>query len=140
MRLFKPNLRSSIHAIFSSSYPSVPPTAAMEIGIEDIRSAMLGLMTAGEDERFPHVVRRIRYAGDVQGLWYLRGDLMAVLASSHGEAAAREKLESLRDMFEDLLPRGLRSRPSPLSSSSRDTDNAPLSRLDGGQDSGFKPS
>lgn len=140
MRFFKPNLRSSIHAIFSSSYPSVPPTAAMEIGIEDIRSAMLGLMTAGEDERFPHVVRRIRYAGDVQGLWYLRGDLMAVLASSHGETAAREKLESLRDMFEDLLPRGLRSRPSPLSSSSRDTDNAPLSRSDGAQDSGFKPS
>ena len=32
----------------------------------------------------------IRYAGDVQGLWFLRGDLMAALASSHGEAAARE--------------------------------------------------
>src|SRR5687767_8586852 len=140
MRLFKPNLRSSLHAIFSSSYPSVPPTAAMEIGIEDIRSAMLELMTADEDERFPHVVRRIRYAGDVQGLWYLRGDLMAVLASSHGEAAAREKLESLRDMFEDLLPRGLRSRPSPLSSSSRDTDNAPLSPSGAAQDSRFKPS
>lgn len=140
MRLFKPNLRSSIHAIFSSSYPSVPPTAAMEIGIEDIRSAMLGLMTAGEDERFPHVVRRIRYAGDLQGLWYLRGDLMAALASSHGEAAAREKVETLRDMFEELLPRGLRSRPSPLSSISRDSDNAPLSRQDGTPDSGFKPS
>lgn len=140
MRLFKPNLRSSIHAIFSSSYPSVPPTAPMEIGIEDIRSAMLGLMTAGEDERFPHVVRRIRYAGDVQGLWYMRGDLMAALASSHGEAAAREKVETLRDMFEELLPSGLRSRPSPLSSISRDSDYAPLSRQDGTPDSGFKPS
>lgn len=140
MRFFKPNLRGSIHAIFSSSYPSEPPTAAMEIGIEDIRRSMLELMTAAEDERFPHVVRRIRYAPDVQGLWYLRGDLMAALASSHGEIVAREKLETLRDMFEELLPRGLRSRPSPLSSISRDSDSAPLSRQDGAPDSGFKPS
>ena len=76
----------------------------------------------------------------MQSLWYLRGDLMAALASSHGEAAAREKLETLSEMFEDLLPRGLRSRPSPLGSIARDSDNSPLSRSDGASDSGFKPS
>jgi hypothetical protein len=140
MRSFKPNLRGSIHAIFSSSFPSVPPTAAMEIGIEDIRRSMLELMTAAEDARFPQVVRRIRYAPDVQGLWFLRGDLMAALASSHGEAAARGKIETLSEMFEDLLPRGLRSRPSPLGSIARDSDTSPLSRPDGTPDSGFKPS
>jgi hypothetical protein len=120
MRSFKPNLRSSIHAIFSLGHPWVPPAA--EFDIEDIRSAMLELMTPVEEARFPHVMRRVRYAGDVQGLWFLRGDLMAALASSHGEVAAREKLETLSEMFEDMLPGGLRSRPSPLSAISRDFD------------------
>lgn len=139
MRSFKPNLRGSIHAIFSLGHPS-EPTAAMEISIEDIRRSMLELMTDVEDARFPQVLRRIRYAPDVPGLWFLRGDLMAALASTHGEAAAREKIETLSEMFEDLLPGGLRSRPSPLSSIARDSESAPLSRQDGTPDSGFKPS
>ena len=115
MRSFKPNLRSSIYAIFSLG-PSAPPSASEFTSIEDIRSAMLELMTPVEAIRFPHVMQRVSYAGDVQGLWFLRGDLMAALASTHGEVAAREKLETLSEMFEDLLPDGLRSRPSPLSS------------------------
>ena len=130
MRSFKPNLRGSIYAILSLGHPSVPPPES-EFGIEDIRSAMLELMSAVEEARFPQVMRRVRYAGDVQGLWFLRGDLMAALASSHGEVAAREKLETLSEMFEDLLPGGLRSRPSPLSAMSRDF---------GAPNSGLKPS
>ena len=46
---------------------------------------------------------------------------MAVLAGQYGEVAARAKLSSINDMFENLLPQGLRSRPSPLSSLGRDT-------------------
>jgi hypothetical protein len=113
MRWFKPNLRSSISAIFASG-PPVPAESVMEVGIEDIRDSMLGLMGNIEDKQFLHVGRRIRYANDVLGLWYLRGDLMAVLASRHGEAQAREKLKAITEMFEDMLPQGLRSRPSAL--------------------------
>ncbi len=120
MRWFKPNLRSSIHAIFSASRPSsVAQTEMEEIGIEDIRDAMLALIAGAEGDRTPHVTRRIRYASDIQALWFLRGDLMAVLAASHGETAAREMLETVSEMFQDLLPHGLRSRPSPLGPSSR---------------------
>lgn len=122
MRWFKPNLRSSLHAIFSPGYQEAAPTATMEYDIEDIRQAMLGLMTDLNDKQFPQVVRRIRYATDVQSLWFLRGDLMAVLAGSHGEAAAREKLDRVSGMFENLLPDGLRSRPSPLSAIRHDDD------------------
>lgn len=122
MRWFKPNLRSSLHAIFSSGYTESAPTAAMEYSIEDIRQAMLGMMTDMQDAQFPQLVRRIRYASDVQALWFLRGDLMAVLAGSYGEVAAREKLELVSSMFEDLLPDGLRSRPSPLSAIRHDDD------------------
>lgn len=136
MRWFKPNLRSSLHAIFSSGFPAPAPTAAMEYGIEDIRHAMLALMTTAQDERFPHVVRRIRYATDVQGLWFLRGDLMRALASSCGEAAAREQLAAVSGMFEDLLPDALRSRPSPLSARRQDDTSAGS----GARDEGVKPS
>lgn len=136
MRWFKPNLRSSLHAIFPSSFPASAPTATMEYGIDDIRQAMLALMTGALDEQFPHVARRIRYATDIQALWFLRGDLMRALASTCGEAAARERLEPMSDMFEDLLPTGLRSRPSPLSVLRH--DDTPLAP--GAGDSGFKPS
>jgi hypothetical protein len=115
MRWFKPNLRGSIHAIFSASHPHASSqTLAQEIGVEEIRESMLAMIAGIEGDRSPHVTRRIRYAGDVQALWFLRGDLMAVLASSHGETVAREMLETISDMFQNLLPQGLRSRPSPL--------------------------
>ena len=137
MRWFKPNLRSSLHAIFSAGYPETAPTAAMEYSIEDIRQAMLGMMTDLQDAKFPQLVRRIRYASDVQALWFLRGDLMAVLAGSHGEAAAREKIDLVSGMFEDLLPDGLRSRPSPLSAIRHDDD---LLIPPNPRNSGFRPS
>jgi hypothetical protein len=115
MRWFKPNFRSGLQAIFSSSHGSVPPQDASEYSIEDIRDAMLTMLAEVGEDRSPQVTRRIRYAVDVQALWFLRGDLMAVLSGAHGEAVALEKLEALSQMFKALLPQGLRSRPSPLS-------------------------
>lgn len=136
MRWFKPNLRSSLHAIFSSGFPAPAPTAAMQYGIDDIREAMLALMTTALDEQYPHVVRRIRYATDIQALWFLRGDLMRALAGSCGEAAAREKVDAVSEMFEDQLPEGLRSRPSPLSALRHDEPPPEP----GTKASGFRPS
>ena len=60
------------------------------------------------------VRRRIRYAVSVEALWFMRGELMAVLSRSHGEAVALEYISIIGEMFDDLLPQGLRSRPSPL--------------------------
>ena len=56
----------------------------------------------------------MRYANDVQALWYLRGDVMAALASTQGEASARKKVQQITEMFHGLLPGSLHSRPSPL--------------------------
>jgi len=116
MRWFKPNLRSSINAILTLGHPAPPSEPPVEHSIQDIRDSMLNLIGDDTDKSFPLVRRRIHYATDVQALWYLRGDLMAALAGTYGEAVAREKLSSITDMFEDLLPGGLRSRPSPLNS------------------------
>lgn len=114
MRWFKPNLRGSIHAIFSLGQPRAVSESVLEISVEDIRISMLEAIDDVDDTQFRHVKRRIRYAIDVMALWYLRGDLMAALASKHGEAEARDRVAVISDMFEDVLPEGLRSRPSPL--------------------------
>lgn len=121
MRWFKPNLRSSIHAIFSASHHHDSSQAVLEdISMDDIRESMLALLGGAEGDHAVHVKRRIRYAGDVQALWFLRGDLMAVLAGAHGETAARQMLVGVSAMFDNLLPQGLRSRPSPLGASARE--------------------
>jgi hypothetical protein len=112
MRWLKPNLRSSIYGLLGNPVP--PSDSRLENGIEDVRETMLDLLGDAGPKQFAPLVRRIRYAGDIQALWYLRGDLMAALAAMHGERAAREQIASVTGMFKGLLPAGLNSRMSPL--------------------------
>jgi hypothetical protein len=112
MRWFTPKLRSSLFGLLGHS--TQPSDSMLDTGMEDIREAMLELLGELGPQRFPNVTRRIRYAGDVQGLWYLRGDLMAVLADLHGEAVARERLEAVTELFQGLVPGSMTSRPAPL--------------------------
>lgn len=112
MRWFKPNIRNGLFGLLGHAEP--PSESRIEESIEDIREAMLGLMGDDASRQYPQVTRRLRYAGDIQALWYLRGDLMAVLASRHGEMEARRQVESITEMFDGLLPGSLTSRPSPL--------------------------
>lgn len=112
MRWLKPNLRSSIYGLLGNPVPL--SDSRLETCVEDVRESMLDLLGATGPKQFPTVVRRIRYATDIQALWYLRGDLMGALAALHGERAAREKIASVTAMFTGLLPNSLHSRPSPL--------------------------
>jgi hypothetical protein len=112
MRWFKGNLRNSIYGLLGN--PVIPSDSVIETGIEDIREAMLALLEQAGPKQFANVTRRVRYANDVQALWYLRGDVLAALASTQGEAAARQKVQQVTAMFQGLLPGSLNSRPSPL--------------------------
>ncbi len=120
---FKTKLRSSFSGLLSTH--AVPAAAAPPgdggVTLEDIRQVMLEMTTADKSERAVKLARRIRYAADVETLWFMRGELMALLARTRGEAAAWDELASLSALFTDLLPSGLRSRPSPLSSTFRGT-------------------
>jgi hypothetical protein len=111
MRWLKPSLRS-IYGLLGNE--PAPTDSTLEDGTEDIREAMLDALGDQGSRHFPHVTRRIRYASDIQSLWYLRGDLMGCLASMHGESVARQKIASITAQFQGLLPGGLTSRPSPL--------------------------
>jgi hypothetical protein len=112
MRWLKPNLRSSIYGLLGNPVPL--SDSRLETCVEDVRESMLDLLGPTGPKQFPTVVRRIRYANDIQALWYLRGDLMAALAATRGEAVARELVASITTQFQGLLPSGLSSRPSPL--------------------------
>lgn len=112
MRWFKGSIRTSIYGLLGN--PVAPSDSVLETGTEDIREAMLALLGQAGSKQFANVTRRVRYANDVQALWYLRGDLMAALAATQGEAAARQKVQQITRMFQGLIPGSLNSRPSPL--------------------------
>lgn len=120
MRWFKPNLRSSIFALLFGGQSTEASTVLQNYTLDDIRERMHAMAEAAGGARAQQVIRRVRYATDVEALWFIRSELMALLAGAYGEVVALEKVDEISDMFADLLPEGLRSRPSPLSGSVRE--------------------
>lgn len=110
---FYQSIRCSLLAFFQPSTSELASSRDSQVTIEDIRTMMLDMAGPPDDES-QMLVRRIRYAVDPQALWFIRSELMGLLARREGEALARTRLEVLSDMFGDLLPSALRSRPSPL--------------------------
>jgi hypothetical protein len=113
MRWLSHNLKESVIALLGRPDLS---RAVIADRTENVRLFML--MELGEfgEKNYPRLMRNLKYAEDAQNLWYARGETMAALADMHGETAAREKMERISDKFKGLLPRGLSSRPSSLTS------------------------
>jgi hypothetical protein len=86
--------------------------------MEDIRAAMLALV---DGIRNPQIERRLTYAHDIDGLWYLRGELMSVLAPLVGEAAALEKILNITAMFQQAHPERFKSRLKPFKPAGRES-------------------
>ncbi|HSV51985.1 MAG TPA: hypothetical protein VLJ57_07705 [Burkholderiaceae bacterium] len=106
------SFKNSVQSLLGSL--PLQSTAFKEGRIDEIRLAMLACLGEAGARHFPHVERRIRFSGDVEGLWFLRGDVLAAVAMTHGEAHARKRIERITAMFKGLIPEGLNSRPSPL--------------------------
>lgn len=107
----KPNLKNSLLAFLGQAELT---TAKRATRTEAIREFMLTELGAFGDENYPKIMRRIRYASDVQDLWYARGDVMAVLSARDGETLAHEKVNAINAKFKGMLPAGLNSRSSTL--------------------------
>lgn len=112
LRKTSASFRNSVQSLLGS-WP-LQLTSVKEGRIEEIRQAMLACLGDAGARQFPHIERRIRFSGDVEGLWFLRGDVLGAVAITHGEAHARKKIERITAMFKGLIPDGLNSRPSPL--------------------------
>lgn len=88
----------------------------MQSALEDIREAMLASLIVPGALSASKLELKVTYASDLNDLWYLRGDVMAAIAATDGEAVARLKLDRISRMFKGLLPKSLTVRSSTLRS------------------------
>lgn len=115
MRWTKPNIRNGMHSLLGRSGPAV--ALDRNARIATLREAMLACLESAElsdGRQCVQVLTRIRYSSDVEDLWYLRGDIVALLSATHGELAARESVDGFTSLFDGLLPRSLTTRPARL--------------------------
>ncbi len=111
MRWMKPNLKSSLLGLLIGGEAT---PVVLQNRTEGIRELMLNELGEFGEKHYPKIALRVRYAQDAQGLWYARGDVMAVLSAMQGETVARQKVSQITKMFEGLLPGSLGSRRSSL--------------------------
>lgn len=110
MRTWKPTL----HSIYGFLGRGRQPEQTGPSPVAEIQRVMTAALGASGERRLIDMVWKIHVADDVRSLWYLRADLMAVLAAHYGEGEARDRLNQISQQFEGLLPRGMSSRYSPL--------------------------
>lgn len=105
-------LISGMQSLFGNR-PAHDPSRLRK-AVHEIRESMLDCLTKYGKDTTSLVHMRVSYANDIQDLWYLRGDVMAVIAANDGEAVAKAKLSAISARFNGLLPKGLVTRSSPL--------------------------
>ena len=93
---------------FTSSFASILSDQNTIIDLdnrqEDIRDAMIAVLSgidSGDGERTRLGIDR---AADVQTLWYLRSDLLRLLGEHWGEQDARCKVDDITEMFRGSVP------------------------------------
>lgn len=107
MRWNKPNLRNNLHDLLGRDKPS--STAwVRDQGLEEVRRAMLQSLMGLTGCEVARMNMRLRYAGDIEALWYLRSDLLDTLIPLRGQAAAQTVLDAVTPMFQGQLPLSLR--------------------------------
>jgi hypothetical protein len=91
-----------------------PSEQALQNRAEEIRTHMLSTLGEQGARAYPSVRRKVMFATDLEGLWYVRSEWMTAISAVHGERVAAAHLRSVNIMFEGLGNRGMSSRPSPL--------------------------
>jgi len=113
MRWMTKNLFGTVHGALGGMLSDNAARASSRV--EEIRQAMLESLGDSGRSAFPAIERRVRFASDVQGLWYLRGEMMEALSSLQGEYMARRKIDEVSTLFRGVLPSSMSSRQSRLS-------------------------
>ena len=103
--------RSSLLRFRALTRPAALPAERERLGLERVRSHMLQMLSGHEGADFHRLAERVRYADELESLWYLRQDLLAALSTVHGEAAAARKVAPLKALFRGLLPAALTAAP-----------------------------
>lgn len=87
-----------------------PETEAPEVVVERVREAMLAVLGQQLGPHAQELKQQVHFARDIEGLWYLRPEIMNAIAARRGEAAARVCMVGLTVLFKDHHPGAASSR------------------------------
>jgi hypothetical protein len=107
MRWNLPDVRSPIDHMLGRDRPASTAWVHHQ-GVERIRHAMLASLAGIAGCNVARMNIRLRYAADIEALWYLRDDLFSMLSDIQGEGPARATLDQLTELFHGQLPMALR--------------------------------
>jgi hypothetical protein len=111
MRWSQPHLRNPLPDLSGRDMPSSTAWVRHQ-GLEEVRRAMLQSLAGLGGCEVARMNMRLRYAGDIEALWYLRMDLFRTLLPFRGEPGARGVIEQVTALFQGQLPRVLRPAPT----------------------------
>lgn len=86
------------------SLPGFGSRRATDRQMGRIRTAMLSLLQVHGGHSVQRVAQRVRFAGDLEALWYLRQDVLTALSAVDGEVAARRQMRQINRLFKGGLP------------------------------------
>lgn len=112
MRWNKPNLRNNLQDLLGRDNPSSTGWVR-DHGLEEVRRAMLQSLAGMTGCEVARMSMRLRYAADIEALWYLRIDLFKTLLPLRGEASAKWIIDQLTTQFQGQLPRSPRPPQAP---------------------------
>lgn len=103
---------------FTSSFSALVSDKATIIDadgrMESIRSAMQDALSEGVSHQPIESSKTwadIARADDVQTLWYLRSDVLRMLADAYGEQRAHNKLDEITELFRGIVPKNQMAGP-----------------------------
>lgn len=96
---------SSLWALFGQTDTEVP-----EAVVERVRQSIHTVLEEQLGEEGFELQVRVRFAPDIEGLWYLRPDIMNAIATRRGEAVAHVCMTRLTILFKGHHPSAAGSR------------------------------
>ena len=107
MRCNNPNLRNNLQGLLGRDKPSSTAWVRDQV-LEEVRRAMLHSLKGLTGCEVARMNMRLRYAGDIEALWYLRSVLLDTLTLLRGKAIAQTVLDQITPIFQGQSPLSLR--------------------------------
>ncbi|WP_435456240.1 hypothetical protein [Variovorax sp. LT2P21] len=92
------------------SFPGLSFRRSTDRQLVQIRTSMLSLLEARPGNTVHRVAQRVRFADDLEALWYLRQDVLTTLAEIDGEPSARRQMRRINSLFKGGLPQTMGPR------------------------------
>ena len=92
------------------SFPGLSLRRSTDRQLVQIRTSMLSLLEARPGNTVHRVAQRVRFADDLEALWYLRQDVLTSLAEIDGEPSARRQMRRINSLFKGGLPQTMGPR------------------------------